>query len=228
MADDAIGALALLDEPMRARMYAYIRTAEAPVTREQVAAELGISVKLAAFHLDKLAAAGLLATHFERPHGRTGPGAGRPAKHYRRSGAEFEVSIPQRDYELVASVLADAVKQTPASDQASRNVISLARRRGRQAARSSGAPARPGRIGIRTVERLLRDRGYEPQRDTGSRIELANCPFRAVAQESPEVVCSMNRAFIEGLVKESGAKGVQVKLDPAPGRCCVVLVPAEG
>jgi predicted ArsR family transcriptional regulator len=77
------------------------------------------------------------------------------------------------------------------------------------------------------VERLLRDRGYEPQRGTGSRIELANCPFRAVAQESPEVVCSMNRAFIEGLVKESGATDVQVKLDPAPGRCCVVLVPAE-
>jgi predicted ArsR family transcriptional regulator len=227
MTDDAIGAIALLDEPTRARMYAYIRAAEAPVTREQVAAEVGISVKLAAFHLDKLAAAGLLATHFERPHGRTGPGAGRPAKHYRPSGAEFEVSVPRRDYELVASVLADAVSKAPASDPASRNAISLARRRGREAARRSG-PARGRRPGIRTVERLLRDRGYEPRRGPGSRIELANCPFRAVAQESPEVVCALNRAFIEGMVKESGATDVQVKLDPTPGRCCVVLVPDEG
>src|SRR5262249_26894234 len=169
MTDQAIGAIALLDEPTRARMYTYIRSAEAPVTREQVAAELGISVKLAAFHLDKMAAAGLLATHFERPHGRTGPGAGRPAKHYRPSGAEFEVSVPRRDYELVASVLADAMNRSPASDRATKNMVAVARRRGREAAHTSGTQSRSGRIGIRTVERLLRDRGYEPRRGPGSR-----------------------------------------------------------
>jgi predicted ArsR family transcriptional regulator len=230
MPEDAIGAIALLDDPARARMYEFIRRADAPVTREQVASELGISAKLAAFHLDKLAGAGLLATHFERPPGRSGPGAGRTAKHYRPSAMELDVSIPARRYELVASVLADAVKSSPGSDPL-RAAIRLARRRGREAARdgSSAAPApAPAtarsrqRPAIERIERLLRDQGYDPRRSSGSRLELANCPYRTVAVEAPEVVCAMNQAFIQGLASESGG-GVRARLDPAPGRCCVVL-----
>jgi predicted ArsR family transcriptional regulator len=228
MPDDAIGAIALLDDPARARMYEFIRRAAAPVTREQVGAELGISAKLAAFHLDKMAAAGLLAAHYARPPGRSGPGAGRPAKQYRPSGLELEVSIPARRYELVASVLANAVKGSRDGDPPLRAAIRLARRRGREAAATSGAASGPrSRAGTQRVERLLRDRGYEPRRASASRLELANCPYRAAAVEAPEVVCAMNQAFIQGLAAEAGG-GVRARLDPAPGRCCVVLEATAG
>src|SRR4051794_4597364 len=56
----AIATIAALDDQVRARLYATVRAAGGPVTREQAAAEVGISRKLAAFHLEKLVDAGLL------------------------------------------------------------------------------------------------------------------------------------------------------------------------
>jgi predicted ArsR family transcriptional regulator len=109
-----------------------------------------------------------------------------------------------------------------------RAAIRLARRRGREAAAASGAPSGPrSRPGIQGVERILRDQGYEPRRTSATRIELANCPYRAVAAEAPEVVCAMNQAFIQGLAAEAGG-GVRARLDPAAGRCCVVVEASAG
>ncbi|MBO0788607.1 MAG: winged helix-turn-helix transcriptional regulator, partial [Actinobacteria bacterium] len=59
----------MLADEQRRRIYDFVRRAGAPVTRDQVAGAVGISRKLAAFHLDKLAAAGLLETSFPRPAG---------------------------------------------------------------------------------------------------------------------------------------------------------------
>jgi predicted ArsR family transcriptional regulator len=64
---------------------------------------------LAAYHLDKLADAGLLVTSYARPAGRGGPGAGRPAKRYVRAQQELSVSVPPRDYGLLAGVLAEVM-----------------------------------------------------------------------------------------------------------------------
>ena len=64
-----------------------------PVSRDDVAGALGLARATAAFHLDRLVADGLLDIHFERRSGRTGPGAGRPAKLYRRSDVPVEVSL---------------------------------------------------------------------------------------------------------------------------------------
>ena len=53
-----IGAISMLEDPVRARLYAAVRQAGEPVTREDAAAQAGISRKLAAFHLEKLVDAG--------------------------------------------------------------------------------------------------------------------------------------------------------------------------
>jgi len=68
--DAAIKAVAALEDDLRRGMYEFIRTARHPITREQAAEAVGISRKLAAFHLDKLAAAGLLRSDFEPVGGR--------------------------------------------------------------------------------------------------------------------------------------------------------------
>ena len=63
---DPINAVALLDEPTRRRLYDVVASADAPVGRDQAASAIGISRELAAFHLDRLADAGLLETEFQR------------------------------------------------------------------------------------------------------------------------------------------------------------------
>ena len=108
---DSLDALTALGEPVRRRVYDYVATEAHGVGRDGVAEALGLPRSVAAFHLDKLVVAGLLAVDFRRPSGRSGPGAGRPAKWYRRSEAEIAVSIPDRHYDLAAQILASAVER---------------------------------------------------------------------------------------------------------------------
>jgi predicted ArsR family transcriptional regulator len=77
-----VGAISALDDDLRRSMYLFIRGNGRPASREEVADAVGVSRKLAAFHLDKLVDRGLLVATYARPPGRTGRGAGRSAKYY--------------------------------------------------------------------------------------------------------------------------------------------------
>ena len=107
--DRALEQLAALAEPVRRRLYQYVASRPAAVGRDEAANAVGVSRALAAFHLDRLVDDGLLVAEYRRLTGRTGPGAGRPAKLYRLSEHEVEVSLPPRDYRLAAGVFADAL-----------------------------------------------------------------------------------------------------------------------
>src|SRR5450759_3149651 len=106
----ALAGLSTLDDTLRRQLYEYVTECGEPTSREQAAAAAGIGRTLAAYHLDKLADAGLLVTSYQRPAGRSGPGAGRPAKLYTRAEQELNVSVPPRDYELLARLLVSAVQ----------------------------------------------------------------------------------------------------------------------
>src|SRR5688500_11895489 len=109
MADlgDQLAGVGVLAEPARRMLYRYVLGEQLPVSREQAAAAVGIAAHSVKFHLDKLVAAGLLEVEYRRLTGRTGPGAGRPAKLYRRSSREVALSVPPRRYDLVGQVLAE-------------------------------------------------------------------------------------------------------------------------
>ncbi len=179
----------------------------APVGRDEVAAALGVGRTLAAFHLDKLVAAGLLETSYARRSGKTGPGAGRPAKLYRVAAAEHVVSVPPRAYRVAAEMLAEALEQAGAEDV----LYQVAQRHGRAAAAGE-------------VRELLSEHGYAPVADGPDRIELRNCPFHRLAEQFPPVICGMNLAMINGLV--AGSEWT-ARIDPALGRCCVTLSKTE-
>jgi predicted ArsR family transcriptional regulator len=216
---DAVGALSALDDPVRRRLYDYVCERDARTGRDEAAAGVGISRTLAAYHLDKLAAEGLLSVAYERRSGRSGPGAGRPAKLYTRTDRELAVTVPPRDYGLAARLLADAVA-ADAGGTTGRAVSDAAARLGRQLAREAPDPAP-------AVEELLRVRGYEPYRDADGILRLRNCPFHAAAQRHPEVVCTMNRALLGGLLAGLGGDDDDAVLDPAAGRCCVAVDPGR-
>ncbi len=216
-----LAALSGLADPVRRRLYELVATRAEPVGRDEAAAATGIGRALAAYHLDKLVGLGLLTASYQRPSGRGGPGAGRPAKVYTRSAREFAVTVPPREYELAARLLALAAE----SDRSGASRAAL-----RDAAWQYGAGLGLGRpadgghgAAAPTVAAVLRDHGFEPWHDEAGLVRLRNCPFHQLAARHPDIVCGMNLALIEGVVAGLGAAGMRPVLDPGAGRCCVVI-----
>jgi predicted ArsR family transcriptional regulator len=99
---------------------------------------------VAAFHLDKLADAGVVAVRFERIGGRTGPGAGRPSKLYRPADDEVGASVPDRNYDLAGSLLAAAVAESAETGAPVRDCLrATARTTGRQVGEGVRVGPRP-------------------------------------------------------------------------------------
>lgn len=219
-----VQAIALLDEPVRRRLYEWAVAAGRAVGRDEAAAATGVSRTLAAFHLDRLAAAGLLATEYRRLSGRTGPGAGRPAKLYRRGPREVEVTLPERRYELAARLLAASLERS-----GRRGPPSAVREAALDAGRTIGASVRPsGRRRGRHAQTadlaaILEAQGYEPTATDGGDIRMRNCPFHALVAEHRDLVCGMNLALGEGIIDGLGDRHHVARLDPQPGMCCVVF-----
>jgi len=198
-----------------------------PVSRDEAASAAGIGRALAVYHLDKLVESGLLTASYSRPPGRSGPGAGRPAKLYARSDREFAVTVPPREYELAARLLVQAVEADP-SDRSRAALATAARRLGTELGSSfRPAAADPAPRHRHTAERdvtgVLTRQGYEPSRGDDGVLRLRNCPFHQLAEQHRDVVCGMNLALVEGLVTGLGAGGWHPALDPRPGYCCVAI-----
>ncbi|BCJ31612.1 helix-turn-helix transcriptional regulator, partial [Actinocatenispora sera] len=255
---DALSGLSALVDPIRRRLYDYVAGQDSPVRREAAAAAVGISRTLAAYHLDRLTEAGLLAATYARPEGQGGPGAGRPAKHYQRSADEVSVTVPPRTYVLLARLLTDAVATDPTG--AVRAALMTAAESegragtGRPAASDTGDTAAPdtGRRpaaapetgsrsggtagsaaedpGTRVAGGLLgalQARGYEPAVTDDGTIDLRNCPFHQLARHQPELTCQLNHALVRGVLAGHGADPDRAQLMPRPGRCCVLVHPAQ-
>jgi len=216
-----IAGVAVLDDPVRRSLYLYVARQADAVSRDAAAEATGTARDNAAFHLDKLVEAGLLDASYRRLSGRTGPGAGRPSKVYRRSAQQLHVTLPARRYELAAEVLAQALED-PRANTASASVTAAAHRAG--VSLGATGRTRAGRVSpLRRVTQLLDAQGYEPSESPRGVVRLRNCPFHAVALNHPDLVCGMNLAFMEGIVEGAAAGGITATLDPQPGQCCVTL-----
>jgi len=210
-----LSSVSSLDDPVRRRLYEVVRERTEPVGRDEAAAAAGVGRALAVYHLDKLVEAGLLTASYQRPPGRSGPGAGRPAKLYARSDREFAVTVPPREYELAARLLAQAVESDP-SGQSRAALLDAARQLGAEL----GSRFHRGDEG---VEGALAGQGYEPRRGDDGVIRLRNCPFHQLAEQYRNVTCGMNLGLIQGILAGLGADGLRPVLDPQPGHCCVAI-----
>lgn len=217
-----IGALA---EPVRTDLYLYVAGEPDAVSREQAAAALGVPLHTAKFHLDRLVEEGLLDVEFRRLTGRTGPGAGRPSKLYRRSDKELSVSLPERRYDLAGKILARAVDRAAAEDAAVTDAVQeSAHAQGLRAGQAvRGASKARGRS-MRRASEALAAQGYEP-RKRDHELVLTNCPFDALVHEHTALVCGLNEAFISGILEGAECQGVRACLDPEEGLCCVKVRP---
>ncbi|MFJ3503294.1 MULTISPECIES: helix-turn-helix transcriptional regulator [unclassified Streptomyces] len=227
-----IDAIAALQDPVRRRLYEYVAAQGREVGRNEAAEAAGVARTLAAHHLDRLTEAGLLESGSRRLTGRSGPGAGRPAKVYTRARGERSVSLPARDYRTAAELLAEAAERAGLDA----GLRAAARRRG-EALRGPAAPCGA----LEEAMEVLAARGYEPHLETAESTENAentgaaegaagtdarvvrmrNCPFHAVAESFPPLVCGMNLALLEGLLGTDGL--LRARMDARPGECCVVV-----
>jgi predicted ArsR family transcriptional regulator len=218
-----IASLSTLDDPGRAAIFFYVVSSGADVTREQTAEALGITRRAAAFHLDKLAEAGLVAVTFRRLTGRTGPGAGRSSKLYHRSGRRLNVSIPVRNYELMARLLASVVQQ-PDGQSAAPALKPRARAFGLSigaAARKQTSPHPSRKRLLEVLVDALTGHGFEPFADRMGTLRLRNCPYHDMAREDADFVCSMNLALMQGVVEGLELADLSPALEPREGMCCV-------
>jgi predicted ArsR family transcriptional regulator len=211
---DDLDAIAALHEPLRRRLYEYVVAQDHPVSRNEAAEAIGVQRTLVAFHLDKLAEAGLLDTAHRRVSGRSGPGAGRPAKLYSRAAGERQVSVPPRDYRTAAELLADVAEGARLDVE-----LQQAARRHGQRLRGDDRPA-----DFDAAVEVLRRRGHEPYLD-GEVVRMRNCPFHALSETHAALVCGMNLALLQGLLDD--VDGVTVQLDPRPDHCCTTLTPSN-
>ncbi len=210
-----VARIGLLAEPTRHQLYRYVSEADHPVSRDEAAEGTGVPVHTVKFHLDKLVEGGLLSTEFHKLTGRTGPGSGRPSKHYRRNEAEIAVTLPPRHYELLSMVLADAVAAAADTTESIQEAVArVARHTGVEVGREHAANG--------DLEMALRSCGYEPATE-GHDIIMWNCPFHGAAKRHVELVCGLNLDFITGLLEGMGDARGEARLAPAPGRCCVTV-----
>jgi len=231
--DRDLASLSSLDDPVRRRLYAVVSARSEAVSRDDAASGAGIGRALAAYHLDKLVEAGLLTATYQRRCGRTGPGAGRPAKLYSRSEREFVVTVPPREYELAARLLVRAVESDP-TGRSRAGLHAAAHQLGtelggqvvsqRPSEGQGNAGAEPKQ---RDLETVLAAYGYEPERCADDVTRLRNCPFHQLAQQHRDTVCGMNLALIDGVTAGLKASTLRPVLDPQPGYCCVTIEPDQ-
>jgi predicted ArsR family transcriptional regulator len=224
--DERIAGVASLAEPQRRALYDLIVERNDAVSKDEAAAALGVARSVAAFHLERLVADGLLTTEFRRLSGRQGPGAGRPAKLYRRAEGEVAVSLPTRQYGLAAALLAAAVdgaihSGAPVEEILSREATERGRELGARARDEAGAAASPA-ARLDAALAVLGEQGYEPHR-AGDEIVLVNCPFHALVDDRRELVCGMNHDLLCGMAERVGNDVLGARLAPSEGNCCVRL-----
>lgn len=228
-----LDAVAALREPTRRRLYQYVERRPEAVSRDEAAESIGISRALAAFHLDKLVEVGVLKAEYRRLTGRSGPGAGRTSKLYRRSRNQIAVSLPHRDHELLARLLAasfdssaedsPAAGDSPAAEPARAYGRSLGRR-ARKRLRGDPGPARL----LECVEAVLESLGFEPYRASPSELRLRNCPFDPLSRLYTPLVCGVAQSVITGVTQGVGATDLRVGRKEEPDRCCgVVTLPSS-
>ena len=222
----AVHAVATLEDQTRRSIYAHVAAAARPVTRVHVAHAVGVSRKLAAFHLDKLVSAGLLVAGTDSTQ--TAGTRGRRPKVYQRSSTDLAVTLPPRRPADLAEMLVAAVNTAPPEATARGAAMRVAEQRGRELGASTRPQARRGRLGAERAltlgESVLRERGFEPARETPTSLRLRNCPYRDVAADAPEIVCNMNQHFLAGFLAGLGADNVHAHLAPREGECCVELL----
>ena len=228
---DPVSAVSALGEPSRRALYDYVIAAGRWVGRDEAADAASLQRAVAAHHLDRLASDGLLEFDFQRLSGRTGPGAGRPAKVYRRAPRDIDVAFPPRDYQLAGRLLADAVAESTTTgidiSLAVEHAATAAGERLGRDMRELMGRRRSSKSARRAALETLQGQGFEPVESDDGTVLLRNCPFHLLAGHQTELICGMNHCMITAALGELDSVDLRATLEPDADSCCVRLRPID-
>lgn len=192
---------ASLGDATRRGIYVMVRESPEPMTATQIAEHFGIHPNVARHHLDRLAGDGYLQITRRRRSGRSGPGAGRPAKCYEATSKEIAVQFPPRRHELLSELLVRIVERL-APEDGPRIAEEIGREYGRTLAAEIGIPEEEGfEDAVQAVARAMTGVGFEMSADLDQRQLLTRyCPFGSTAANHPEVVCKLDQGIVKGLM----------------------------
>ena len=191
-----------LGDATRRGIYVTVRESPEPVTASQIAELFDIHANVARHHLDRLVADGYLQVTRRRPSGRTGPGAGRPAKHYEPTRKNVSVQFPARRYDLLAELLLRVIERI-APDDAATIADEIGREYGRELAAEIGFPNESGyETAAIAVARALMGVGFEVEARPGDHELVTRfCPFGESAKNHPAIVCQLDQGLVSGLLE---------------------------
>jgi predicted ArsR family transcriptional regulator len=206
--DQSIGDLtSALGDPTRRAIYIAVREASEPLTSASVASLFDIHPNVARHHLDKLAADGYLQVSLRRPAGRSGPGAGRPAKCYEPTQKPIDVHFPGRRPHLLIELLVRLVDRI-ATDDIAAIAEDVGRMYGRELAAQLGTPEDEGYDNaVKAVAQTMSGLGFGMDTDESGDVErllTSHCPFGEVAVGHADVVCSLDRGIVSGMFEHLG------------------------
>ncbi len=214
-----IGALA---EPVRRELYFFVCGQDTAVSRDQAADAVGVPRHQAKFHLDKLAAEGLLEADYARLDGRTGPGAGHPSKLYRRATNEISVSLPRRQYQLAGLLMADAITDAARTGAPVLDALDQAAATQGAIIGRTAAKRQEGDVLGSAVEALAEtdtSHGAKTRARGARELPVSRARRGAYRAGVPDEPRPGRRALAGALAPDR----LQVVLEPAADRCCVVL-----
>jgi len=171
----------------------------------QLAERLGLHANTIRWHLGVLTDRGLVQAVPERRRGR-----GRPSIVYRLTGEG--IAHDHDEYRLLATMLTGIVADDRDGE-----------------ARAYDAGVRWGRD-LRqaepetTLADLLDRQGFAAEQH-GDQVEMRRCPFYALAESSPQVICTLHHGIIDGALAEAGSEQTVERLDAfvEPGLCIAHL-----
>lgn len=213
----------------RLRLLDALRASDRALDARELATICGLHLNTVRFHLQILSEAGLVSSEPDSSGSR-----GRPRLLYTPTslGSTVPGSGEPAGYQLLATVLAAHWADTP-GERAQR-----AERAGRASARRQGFAARSSthvttEDAVAQVGALFAELGFEPElarEGDDLQLRLHACPFRAVALEHPEVVCSMHLGLLRGALEAMGAPATTSSLTPfvQPHMCVARITPAAG
>jgi predicted ArsR family transcriptional regulator len=201
--------LAAVGDPELREALLFARGQARPVTADELAEEKGLHRNVARSRLERLVEAGLLAVAYERRTGRSGPGAGRPAKTYSVVPQLAKIEFPADQHESLAGLLVDALVARGGEEPLREVGVNF----GRELARTARLrPAKNLETGFERVCAAVRRLGYqaslEHADDHGAVIATPTCPLRPLVRACPEAV-EIDRGMWAGLAS-CALDGVEV------------------
>jgi predicted ArsR family transcriptional regulator len=185
-----------LADDTRYRLYRHVGRAGRPVSVRELSRRLSLHPNTLRPHLRRLEEAGLISREVRKT-----ASVGRPQTLYRVREVEDQAG---RDYRLLAEMLIGVVRGKRAVGQAQE----LARRWGTYLVAKGGPKPslrEPTRPNLAALQEAMAEAGFDPRfRRRGSattiEITLRDCPFRDLADEYRDLVCTLHRGLIEGML----------------------------